>query len=213
MPKPENIRRIVTGPKSENRSIRKSRSMLPHSSLVVPASAWRAPGPITTGLRGYRAGAPALLKTKIGGYGSRLKAGTTWVRSAPKLTIHLRRRQLYGFAATAGAGLVRIVEDELRRHLVGLVIHLGAQQEQHRLAVDQDLHALVLDDFFGRSHLVGIFDRIGLPGAAAIHDPDAKADDLGIGAFCQLSDPLRGSLGQPHDLRARPRLRLGYRHW
>src|ERR1700692_2078569 len=33
IPKPENIRRIVTGPKSENRSIRKSRSMLPHSSL------------------------------------------------------------------------------------------------------------------------------------------------------------------------------------
>src|SRR4051812_14385928 len=27
MPKPENIRRIVTGPKSENRSIRKSRSI------------------------------------------------------------------------------------------------------------------------------------------------------------------------------------------
>jgi hypothetical protein len=28
MPKPENIRRIVTGPKSANKSIRKSRSMV-----------------------------------------------------------------------------------------------------------------------------------------------------------------------------------------
>src|SRR3954467_12504540 len=48
MPKPENIRRIVTGPKSENRSIRKSRSI---NNLVprTQGSAKRCaaePGPI-----------------------------------------------------------------------------------------------------------------------------------------------------------------------
>src|SRR6185437_2649171 len=35
MPKPENIRRIVTGPKPENRSIRKSRSMAGSGSYDV----------------------------------------------------------------------------------------------------------------------------------------------------------------------------------
>ena len=37
MPKPENIRRIVTGPKSANRSIRKSRSMRPARRQPVRA--------------------------------------------------------------------------------------------------------------------------------------------------------------------------------
>jgi long-chain acyl-CoA synthetase len=40
-------------------------------------------------------------------------------------------------------------------------------------------------------------------------DPDAKPDDFGIGALGQFGNPLRGGLGQSHDLRARPRLRLG----
>src|SRR5258705_3474826 len=54
MPKPENIGRIVTGPKSENRSIRKSRSivvaqrwvqpeLIPHASLRANGSRARAP--------------------------------------------------------------------------------------------------------------------------------------------------------------------------
>src|SRR5215212_9185739 len=123
MPKPENIRRIVTGPKSENRSIRKSRSM-----------------------------------------------------RRPTLTSALRRRQLHRLAAAAGRDLVRVVEDELGLQLVGLVVHLGAEQEEHRLRVDQDFHAPVLDHFVGRADLVGVFDGVGLPGAAAILDADAQAD-------------------------------------
>src|SRR6266550_8769610 len=39
-----------------------------------------------------------------------------------KLAIHLRGRKLHRLAATASAGLVRIVEGELRRYLVGLVV-------------------------------------------------------------------------------------------
>src|SRR5581483_4885544 len=37
--------------------------------------------------------------------------------------------ELHGFAAAASRDLVRIVEDELGLHLVGLVVHLGAEQE------------------------------------------------------------------------------------
>src|SRR5438105_11698397 len=159
MPKPENIRRIVTGPKSENRSIRKSRSM-----------------------------------------------------AMPRWS-DLRRHELHGFAATAGRDLVRIVEDELGLHLVGLVVHLGAEQEQHGLGIDQDLDALVLDYFVGGAHLMGIFDRIGLTGAAAILDADAEADDCRIGARGQLGNAQRGGVRQPHDLRTGPRLRLGCRRW
>ena len=61
-----------------------------------------------------------------------------------------RRRQLHRFPAAACAGLVRIVEDELRRQLFGLVIHLCPEEEQHRFGIDQDLDALVLDDLVGR---------------------------------------------------------------
>src|SRR6202012_6273733 len=97
-----------------------------------------------------------------------------------KLAVDLRRRQLHRLAAAAGRNLVRVVEDELGLHLVGLVVHLGAEQEQHRLGIDQDLDALVLDHFVGGANIVGIFYRVGLPRAAAVLDPDPKADDLGI---------------------------------
>src|SRR5437879_13417028 len=93
MPKPENIRRIVTGPKSENRSIRKSRSM-----------------------------------------------------AMPRWS-DLRRHELHGFAANAGRDLVRIVEDELGLHLVGLVVRLGAEQERPGLGLDQDLAVFVPGSF------------------------------------------------------------------
>src|SRR3954453_6359128 len=166
MPKPENIRRIVTGPKSENKWSRKSRSM----ALAQPAR--------------------PCADASIG------------------LAIHLRSRELDGLAAAASTGLVRVVEDELRRHLVDLVIHLGAQQKQHRLGIDQDLHALVLDHLVSGLDVVRIFDGIGLTRAAAILDPDAQADDLGIRAPGQLGDPLRGGFRQLHHLRSGARLRL-----
>src|SRR3954462_7281771 len=62
-----------------------------------------------------------------------------------------RRRQLHGFAAAAGRRLVRIVEHELRGELVGLEIHLGAEEKHHRLGIDEDAHALVLDDLVMRA--------------------------------------------------------------
>src|ERR1700733_14078123 len=177
MPKPENIRRIATGPKSANRSIRKSRSMRGGSRLyeVVP---------------------PCGGATRI------------W-----RLAVNLRGRQLHRLAAAASAGLVRIIEDELRRHLVDLVVHLGTEQKQHSFGIDQDLDALVLDDLVGGADIVGVFDGIGLPGAAAVLDSDPQADDFGVGALGQFRNPQRGGFGQFHDLRAGPRLRLGCRRW
>src|SRR6266481_531359 len=91
-----------------------------------------------------------------------------------KSAVHFRRRELHGFAAAAGADLVWVVEDELRRHLVDLVVHLGAEQKQHGLRIDQYLHALVLDDLVGGTNLVRIFDRVRLPGATAVLDPDPQ---------------------------------------
>src|SRR5664280_3791090 len=98
----------------------------------------------------------------------------------------LGRRELHGFAAAAGAGLVRIVEDELRRQLVGLVVHLGAEQEQHRLRIDQDLDALVLDHLVGRLHRVGVKNG-GCAGMAytmeyadAVKPSDEEVEDKGV---------------------------------
>ena len=129
------------------------------------------------------------------------------------LPLILRSRQLHRFAAAAGAGLVRVVEDELRLHLVGLVVHLGAEQEQHRLGIDQDLDALVLDDLVGRLDVMGVFDGVGLPGAAAVLDTDAQSDNFGIGALGQFLNPRRGGFGEFHHLRTGPRFCLGGCSW
>src|SRR5262249_42911425 len=85
------------------------------------------------------------------------------------------RLELDRFTPAASRCLVGIVEHELRRELVGLVVHLGAEQEQHRLGIDQDPDALVLDHLVRLFDSLGIFHRIGHAGAAAILDADAYA--------------------------------------
>src|SRR6516165_9220922 len=137
---------MVTGPKLENRSIRKSRSMA------------ERPMPLPHGEERLRAS-----KHEV------ICAGTV---------LDLRRLELHRLAATAGRDLVRVVEDELRLHLVDLVVHLGAEQEQYGLGIDQDLHALVLDDLVGRTDFMGIFHGVGLSRAAAVLDAHAQAYDL-----------------------------------
>src|SRR5215471_10180487 len=147
IPKPENIGRIVTAPKSENRSARKSRSITsPCEETAHSEREEYAPG------------------------------------------LNLGGLQLHRFPTSAGADLVRIVEDELCLQLVGLVVHLGSEQEQHGLWIDQNLDALVFNDLIGRADFVGIFDRVGLAGAATILDADAKANDFGIRASGKLKN-------------------------
>src|SRR4051812_34286659 len=123
---------MVTGPKAENRSIRKSRSM----GILWPgstSSSRRMPGPIRRAVSFWGRSRNRLQLSTAGVAGPGIRRD-----DAKKLTLRLRRRQLHGFAAAAGADLVRVVEHELRLHLVGPVVHLGAQQEQHGLGIDQD---------------------------------------------------------------------------
>jgi hypothetical protein len=62
-----------------------------------------------------------------------------------------------------------------------LEIHLRAEQEQHRLGIDQQLDPLVLDHFVkGRSRL-GQLHRIGHAGAAAVFHAHAHAHDRLVG--------------------------------
>jgi hypothetical protein len=72
VPKPENIRRIVTGPKPANKSIRKSRSMECRSRTYTLSR--RTPGAVSSRLGRM---VNTIAKSNNGGYGSRLKAGTT----------------------------------------------------------------------------------------------------------------------------------------
>src|SRR5262249_46281652 len=78
------------------------------------------------------------------------------------------RGELHRLAATAGRRLIWIVEHKGRGQLVDLEVHLGAEQEQHGLRVDQKLHALVLDHLVELVGSLGIFHRVGHAGAAAV---------------------------------------------
>src|SRR5260221_10364646 len=100
-----------------------------------------------------------------------------------------------GLAAAAARLLVGILEDETALQLVLLVIHLGADQEHHGSRIDEDRHALVLDDVLELLLLVGIFDEIAEPGAAARLHPDAQALHRLVGTRHQLLHPRSGSFG------------------
>src|SRR6266540_5391713 len=55
------------------------------------------------------------------------------------------RRNGNRFAAPAGRRLIWVVEHELGRELVDLVVHLGSQQEQDGGRINDDAHALVIN--------------------------------------------------------------------
>src|SRR4051812_39263642 len=102
MPNPENIRLMATGPKCANKSIRKSRSIVPLVSTRRPGE-----GP-------YAVSSPlgkvvdAEAATWV-----RLEAGTTGTgvkKRSRRLAVDLCRRQLHRFAATAGSGLIGVIE-------------------------------------------------------------------------------------------------------
>src|SRR5947209_8447935 len=65
------------------------------------------------------------------------------------------------FPAAAGRDLVRVVEHELGRELGRAEIHLGAEQEQHGLGVDQHGDALLLHDLVARPDGLGGIERVG----------------------------------------------------
>src|SRR6516162_56172 len=112
-----------------------------------------------------------------------------------------RRRQLHRLTAAASTGLVWVVEDELGRQLVGLVVHLGPKQEQYGLWIDQDLHTLILDHFVGRVDRLGVLHRVFHAGAAAIFDADANASHGLPRPRHHVLDARRGGIGKSHHLR------------
>src|SRR4029078_7060278 len=89
-------------------------------------------------------------------------------KSPARLVSGLRRRQLHRFTAAACTGLVRVVENELRRKLFGLVVHLCPEEEHHAFGVNKQLPALVLDDLVGRIYGVGILHRVFHSRTAAV---------------------------------------------
>jgi hypothetical protein len=69
--------------------------------------------------------------------------------------------------------LVGVLEDEARLQLLLLVVHLGADQEQRRLGVDQELDAAGLDHLVHRLLLVGELQRVAHARAALAAHADA----------------------------------------
>ena len=76
----------------------------------------------------------------------------------------------------------------------------GAEQEQQRLRIDQQLDALVLDHLVVGGDGLGEFHRVGHAGAAAVLDADPDADDRLVGGGDDLLDPRRGGVGHAHRL-------------
>src|ERR1700688_3311405 len=101
MPKPENIGRIVTGPKSENRSIRKSRSMAP---LMLRASSRPCAGTHNTEASRYRIMIDDFAQNQAPVVMGQAK-GRDDAEFGSALAVHFRSRELHRLAATAGAGL------------------------------------------------------------------------------------------------------------
>src|SRR6266853_1623226 len=85
------------------------------------------------------------------------------------------RSNVERLAAAAAALLVRVAEDKARLELLLDVIHLGAEDEHDGFGVDEDCHPLVLDDFVEFALLVGVFDRVAEPRAAARPHADAHS--------------------------------------
>ena len=93
-----------------------------------------------------------------------------------------------GLAAAAGAGDVRVVEDELRGELRLLEVHLRAEERQLRLLVDEDGDAVLGDDLLLLGRLEGEGEGVGEAVAPALPHADPEAEGAGL-AGRQLADP------------------------
>src|SRR5207237_10228768 len=95
-----------------------------------------------------------------------------------------RASDMERFAASAAALLVRIPEDEARLDLLLDVVHLGTQDEQRGLGIDQNRDAVLLDQLVHRVPLVGIFEGVAEPRAALAAHADSDAE-RGLAALAQ----------------------------
>jgi hypothetical protein len=103
--------------------------------------------------------------------------------------------------------LVWILKGKARLQSRALEIELGAEQKHQILWLDQDLHALVLDDFIGGLDFVGEIHGVGHAGAAALLDPDPQPRDRPTGRLDEFSRTCRSGFGQGQDCE----LRVGHK--
>ena len=105
------------------------------------------------------------------------------------------------FATTAGRRLVRVVKHEAGREFVGAKIHACAEQEQDCLGIDDDPHALVLDDLVTRFRTVDHRHRVGHAGTSAVRHPDLQPELLLVGRRHDLLHARGCRVGQRHHLK------------
>ena len=79
-------------------------------------------------------------------------------------------------SATARPRDVRVVEDELCRELRLLEVHLGAEERELRLLVDQDGHAVLRHLLVKLVLLRGVVEDVAEAVAASLADADLKRD-------------------------------------
>src|SRR3954452_5953048 len=108
-----------------------------------------------------------------------------------------------GLAAAAATLLVRITEHEAGLQLLLHIIHLGAEDEQGRLGIDQHGNAVLLDHFVRRLLLVGIFDGVAEAGTALAAYADADPDRWLAALLQQILHAVRRRFGQVYRLRTR----------
>ena len=84
------------------------------------------------------------------------------------------------FTTATSRRLIGIIEDKLARELIGLKIHLCAEQKEHGFRIDHHCGALFRYDFITGADGISGFDGVGHPSAAAIFDAHAQTDDRGL---------------------------------
>src|SRR5262249_51820265 len=84
-------------------------------------------------------------------------------------------RNRHRLPASASGGLVWVVEDKPGGEFIDSIIHFRAEEEKHRLWIDEEAHAFLVDNLVTRIDSLGIFHRIGHACAAAVLNTDADA--------------------------------------
>ena len=103
------------------------------------------------------------------------------------------------FAAAATPFLIWIAEGKPAFEFFFYIIHFAANQKNHRLGVDQHADAVFFDDFVEFTDVIGIFDRIGQPRAAARANADLDARRRLAALVEQYMDTAQSRIGDGDD--------------
>jgi hypothetical protein len=89
---------------------------------------------------------------------------------------------------------IQVIEHKLRGQLLGLVIHLGADQNSTALRIDP--HAPPLSSTTRPPSTLGVFHGVRHAGAAAVLDANPHPDDGAAPRSPHVFDTLGGGVGQ-----------------